>query len=85
MNRIGMDEEMRKEIEIRIVDDDELPPIIIKCGDDKQPVVILNSKYTIWLSLMRNTIPGITSSMHSKLNDICDAYLTEQQFYQEES
>ena len=67
MNR--MEEEMKKEIEIRIVDDDELPPIIIKCGDDKQPIVILNSKYTIWLSLMRNTIPGITSSMNSLIDN----------------
>jgi len=84
MNRMN-EEEMRNEIEIRIVDDDELPPIIIKCGDDKQPIVILNSKYTIWLSLMRNTIPGITSSMHEKLNEICSAYLSEQLYFQEES
>ena len=82
---MNVEEEIRKEVEVRIIDDDELPPIIIKCGDNNMPIVILNSKYTVWLSLMRSTIPGITSSMHEKLNDICDAYLTEQLFYQGES
>ena len=80
-----IEDEMKKEVIVKVISDDELPPIIIKAGDDNIPIVILNSNHTIWLSLMRNTIPGITQSLHNKLNDICDAYLTEQIFYEGES
>lgn len=78
-----MNEMTEKEVEFRIVIDDELPPIVIKSNEDNnEPVIIINLHHKIWLSLQRSTIPGICKSMASKLNELCDSYLTDQLRYE---
>jgi len=72
-----------KEVEFRIVDDEELPAIIIKREDSLQPIIVINTYHKIWLSLMRSTIPGITKSLAEKLTMLCDAFLEEQIQYQD--
>ncbi len=69
----------KKEVEFRLIDSNEMPPIVIKPHEDGESlVIVLNNYHQVWLSLHRNTIPGIAESLHGKLNDLCDAHLTEQ-------
>ena len=71
-----------KEVEFRLIDDDEMPPLIIKSTDDgTTPVIVINQAHNIWLSLQRYSIPGIAKSLAEKLNSICDAYLEQQLNY----
>ena len=75
----------KKNVEFRLIDDEELPPVIIKQNEDDNtvPVIVLNQHYKIWLGLQRSTIPGIAQSLAEKLNQICDSYLVEQMTYAE--
>ena len=69
----------RKTVEFRLVNDEELPPVIIKHDeDDLTPIVILNVYHKVWLGLQRKTIPGICESLADKLNELCDGVLIEQ-------
>ena len=70
----------KKMVEFRMVNDEELPPIIIKYDEDSglSPVVVLNLRHKVWLGLQRKTIPGICESLAEKLNDLCDGVLMEQ-------
>jgi len=69
----------KKEVEFRLIDSNEMPPIVIKPHEDGESlVIVLNNYHQVWLSLHRNTIPRIAESLHGKLNDLCDAHLTEQ-------
>jgi hypothetical protein len=69
----------KKTVEFRLIDSNEMPPIVIKKNEqDNACVIVLNQAHTIWLSLQRNTIPGIVQSLAEKLNQLCDGYLEEQ-------
>ena len=69
----------RKTVEFRMVNDEELPPVIIKHDEgDLVPIVVLNLQHKVWLGLQRKTIPGICESLAEKLNDLCDGVLIEQ-------
>ena len=71
----------RKEVEFRLIDSEDMPPVVInKHEDDNGCVILLNQAHTIWLSLNRSTIPGITQSLAEKLNQMCDGYLEQQLF-----
>lgn len=65
------------QIEYRIVDDADLPPLVIRESKEHTPVITLNIYHTVWLSLMRATIPGITNSLQDKLNELCNTYLRD--------
>ena len=73
----------KKEVEFRVVDDEELPAIIIKREDGIEPIIVINTYHKIWLALMRSTIPGITHSLAEKLTMICDSFLEEQLQYED--
>ena len=70
-----------KYVEFRLIDDEQMPPIVIKQSDSEnrfKPVIVINQAHNIWLSLQRSAIPGITQSLADKLNAMCDSYLEEQ-------
>ena len=74
----------RKEVEFRLIDSEDMPPVVIKKHeDDNGCVILLNQAHTVWLSLNRSTIPGITQSLAEKLNQMCDGYLEQQLAYEE--
>ena len=74
----------RKEVEFRLIDSEDMPPVVIKKHeDDSGCVILLNQAHTVWLSLNRSTIPGITQSLAEKLNQMCDGYLEQQLVYEE--
>tara|TARA_R110000737_G_scaffold338877_1_gene360311 strand:- start:55 stop:318 length:264 start_codon:yes stop_codon:yes gene_type:complete len=69
----------KKEVEFRLIDSNDMPPVVIKKNEnDNTCVIVLNQAHTIWLSLQRSTIPGIVQSLAGKLNQMCDGYLEEQ-------
>ncbi len=75
----------KKTVEFRLIDSDEMPPVVIKENErDSGCVIVLNQHHTIWLSLNRSTIPGIVQSLSEKLNQLCDGYLEQQLMYLEQ-
>ena len=71
-------------VEMRFVDDSELPPIIIKANEDGQPIVIINTYHRIWISLKRRTIAGIIHDLQDKMDMILTGYLDEQFNFEKE-
>jgi|TARA_R110002020_G_scaffold253928_4_gene467635 hypothetical protein len=68
-----------KFVEFRLIDDEEMPPMVIKQSEEGyKPVVIINQAHNVWLALQRSSIPGICQSLADKLNAMCDAHLEEQ-------
>ena len=79
-----MEMKKKKTVEFRLIDTDEMPPVVIKKNEiDNGCVIVLNQAHTIWLGLNRSTIPGITQSLAEKLNQLCDGYLEQQLAYEE--
>jgi len=72
------------QVEFRIVEDSELPAIIITGGDTGEPKVVLNTYHKLWISLNRRIIAGITESLQGEMDNILTAYLEEQYTFQKE-
>jgi len=75
---------MKKEInvEFRLVNDEEMPPIVITMNDRDEPKVVLNSEHKIWLSLYRKTIGGCAEALYEKIEELLSAHLQEQRAYE---
>tara|TARA_Y100001938_G_C8099748_1_gene440735 strand:+ start:2329 stop:2571 length:243 start_codon:yes stop_codon:yes gene_type:complete len=75
---------MKKEInvEFRLVNDEEMPPIVITMNDRDEPKVVLNSEHKIWLSLYRKTIGGCAEALYEKIDELLTAHLQEQRAYE---
>ena len=72
---------MRK-VEFKIVQDIELPPMVISMNENDEPKVVLNTQHKIWLSLNRRLILGIFEALPEKLDMILDGYLREQRIFE---
>jgi hypothetical protein len=72
---------MRK-VEFKIVQDIELPPVVISMNEDDEPKVVLNTQHKIWLSLNRRLILGIFEALPEKIDMILDGYLREQRMFE---
>ena len=73
---------MKKNVEFKIVQDIELPPLVISMDEYDTPKVVLNTQHKIWLSLNRRLILGIFEALPEKLDMILDGYLREQRMYE---
>ena len=76
--------EKEKKVEFRIVDDSELPPIVITMNTDDEPKVIVNTYHRVWISYNRKVIAGITVKLQEKMDAILDGYLLEQRNFEKE-
>tara|TARA_R100001460_G_scaffold98766_1_gene141711 strand:+ start:192 stop:491 length:300 start_codon:yes stop_codon:yes gene_type:complete len=72
----------KKPVEFRIVDDEELPPIVVTMNENDEPKVIINTYHRIWISLNRKLIAGIFDALPEKVDYILDGYLREQRQYE---
>ena len=70
------------EIEFRIINTAEMPPIIITQDEKDNPKVVINSYHKIWIGLHRKTIAGIVLSMQEKMDMILDGFLKEQRKFE---
>ena len=69
------EEAIKREIEFRLVDDEDMPPIVITIGENDLPKVVINRHYTIWLTLYRKCIGGCAESMFDKIDELLTAHL----------
>ena len=80
--RTTQKEAVKREVEFKFVDEDDMPPIIITMGENDLPKVVINRKYAIWLSLYRKTIGGCAEAIYDKIDEILTAHLSEQRMYE---
>ena len=66
------------EIEFRLVNDDEMPPVVITMNERDEPKVVLNAEHKIWLCLHRKTIAGSAEALFEKIDQILTGMLIEQ-------
>ena len=69
---------MAKDVEFRMVNDDEMPPLVITMNDNDEVKVVLNQKHLIWLSLNRKTIGGLPEALYRNIDMLLDSFLREQ-------
>jgi hypothetical protein len=77
-----MIKEENKIIEFRLIDDEELPPIVITMNDDDMPKVVINRSHGIWLCLHRKTVGGCAEALFGKIDELLTAHLVEQRAFQ---
>ena len=69
-------------VEFRLVNDEEMPPIVITMNDSDSPKVVLNADHKIWLALHRKTIGGCAEALYEKIDELLTAHLQEQRAYE---
>ena len=73
---------MKTNVEFKIVQDIELPTLVISMNENDMTKVVLNTQHKIWLSLNRRLILGIFEALPEKLDMILDGYLREQRMFE---
>ena len=68
---------MNTNVEFRIIDTAEMPPIVISQNENGEPKVVVNTYHKLWISLHRRTIAGIIEAMQEKMDFILDSHLEE--------
>ena len=74
----------KQNVEFRVINTAELPPIVISQNENDEPKVVVNTYHRIWISLNRKLIAGIIENMQEKMDDILNAYLQEQRTFEKE-
>jgi|TARA_R100001460_G_scaffold18666_5_gene39494 hypothetical protein len=68
---------MNTNVEFRIVDSPDLPPLVISQNEDDEPKVVINTHHRLWISLNRRVIAGIVDNLQEKMDMILTSYLEE--------
>jgi hypothetical protein len=71
-------------VEFRIINTPEMPPIVISQNENDEPKVVVNTYHRIWISLNRQLIAGIIENMQEKMDMILTGYLKEQREFEKE-
>ena len=71
-------------VEFRIVDSPDLPPLVISQNENDEPKVVINTHHRLWISLNRRVIAGIIEGLQEKMDDILTGYLKEQYNFEKE-
>jgi len=74
---------MEKQIEFRLIEEADMPPIVITIGENLEPKVILNAHHRIWMGWKRKMIGGVAKSLYDKIDELLDSYLADQYQLQE--
>ncbi len=69
---------MKQNVEFRIIDADDMPPLVISQNENDEPKVVINTYHKLWISLNRRTIAGIIEALQEKMDMILTSYLEEQ-------
>tara|TARA_R100001230_G_C5631431_1_gene139027 strand:+ start:224 stop:475 length:252 start_codon:yes stop_codon:yes gene_type:complete len=73
---------MKTNVEFRVVNTADLPPIVISQNENDEPKVVLNTYHRIWISLNRRLIAGIIDNLPEKIDTILTGYLQEQRRFE---
>lgn len=77
--RFELNDESQDIVEFRLIEDADMPPVIIKQHEHEMTVVIMiNLHHKIWLSLKRKSIAGANKQLFSQIDSILNVYLQEQ-------
>ena len=77
--RFELNDESSDIVEFRLIEDADMPPVIIKQHESEMTVVIMiNLHHKIWLSLKRKSIAGANKQMFAQIDSILNGYLEEQ-------
>ena len=49
----------KNKVEFRIIDAEDMPPMVISQNENDEPKVVINTYHRLWLSLNRRLIAGI--------------------------
>ena len=74
--------EVKPNVEFRIIDTHDMPPLVISQNENDEPKVVVNTYHRLWLSLNRRLIAGIIDSLPEKLDMILNSYLKEQREFE---
>tara|TARA_R110001592_G_scaffold64636_2_gene198521 strand:- start:2952 stop:3200 length:249 start_codon:yes stop_codon:yes gene_type:complete len=66
------------QIEFKLIDDEQMPPMVISMNENDEPKVVLNTHHRIWISLNRRVIAGIIDNLQDKMDEILTGFLREQ-------
>ena len=69
-------------VEFRIIDAEDMPPMVISQNENDEPKVVINTHHRLWLSLNRRLIAGIIDALPEKLDMILTAYLEQQRAFE---
>jgi len=72
----------KKEIEFRLIRDDNMPPVIFKPDDEDNVTVVINQSYLIWLSLNRKIIAGCSEALFDKIDEMLTSHLSETRMFE---
>jgi len=64
-------------VEFVLIDDIEMPPIVIAMDRQNQPKVTLNNYYREWLGMHRKTLGGMGEGLFNKIDQLIDNMLQE--------
>tara|TARA_Y100001938_G_scaffold144031_1_gene217856 strand:+ start:6064 stop:6315 length:252 start_codon:yes stop_codon:yes gene_type:complete len=73
---------MKTNVEFRVINTADLPPIVISQNENDEPKVVLNTYHRIWISLNRRLIAGIIDNLPEKIDTILTGYLQEQRRFE---
>ena len=74
---------MERQIEFRLIEEEDMPPIVITIGENLEPKVVLNAHHRIWMGWKRKMIGGVAKSLYGKIDELLDSYLADQYQLQE--
>jgi hypothetical protein len=64
-------------VEFRIVNDEDVPPLVITIGDNDEPKIVINRYHAVWLMVNRNVIPSCAEELAAEIYKLLDAHLSE--------
>jgi|TARA_R100000030_G_C3181490_1_gene105983 hypothetical protein len=64
-------------VEFVLIDDMEMPPIVIAMDRQNQPKVTLNNYYREWLGIHRKVFGGMGEGLYNKIDQLIDNMLQE--------
>tara|TARA_R100001377_G_C3194375_1_gene111982 strand:+ start:168 stop:407 length:240 start_codon:yes stop_codon:yes gene_type:complete len=65
-------------VEFRLIDEEQMPPMVISMNERDEPKVVINTHHRIWISLHRRTIAGIIENLQEKMDELLNGFLLEQ-------
>jgi hypothetical protein len=64
-------------MEFRLINDANMPPVIMSPTEHDRPKIVINIHHKIWLCLHRKTLAGAATAMFEKLDEILTGHLRE--------
>ena len=74
----------KQTVEFRLIESEEMPPIVISYNDGGEPKVVINTYHKLWITLNRRTIAGIIDALQEKMDILLQGYLEEQYNFEKE-